>query len=613
MTHHHPLPFSAELTDGGVRFRLWAPQATAVTLRLEGMTSRDLPMERGPGGWFSTITRHAQPGTRYRYQVQDLLVPDPASRYQPEDVHGPSEVIDPTAYQWEATAWRGRVWEEIVIYELHTGTFSIDGDFGGVMAHLDHLVALGVTAVELMPIADFPGRRNWGYDGVLLFAPDSRYGGPDDLKRLVEACHARDLCVFLDVVYNHFGPDGNYLGAYAGSFFTERHTTPWGAAINFDGPDSRPVRDFYIHNALYWLEEFQFDGLRFDAVHAIIDESTPDILTELAQCIDDQFGDIRHIHLILENDKNQARYLARQGVHPLLYTAQWNDDLHHALRVVTTHQHGGYYADYADRPAERLGRALAEGFAYQGDPSPYREGATRGEPSTHLPPTAFISFIQNHDQVGNDAFGTRLPSLATAPAIRAAVATYLLAPQIPMLFQGEEWGADQPFAFFCDFRPELAEAVRKGRRDEFVKFPEFAAPEARDRIPDPNAPDTFERSRLDWSVVLKPSHMEWLTFYRKLLALRAGTIVPRLTGEGSTGQYRVLAVRALEVVWTLPDHSRLLLLANYDDHELQVSQPQPALLSEALFATHQLRRITSQSYTLPSHFVGLYLTTGTTS
>jgi maltooligosyltrehalose trehalohydrolase len=567
MKFRHSLPFGAEPVAGGVRFRLWAPQARGVALVLEEERSqRELPMPAAAGGWFGLATDAARAGSRYRYRIDGgLAVPDPASRFQPADVHGPSEVIDPGAFDWRDTGWRGRPWEEIVVYELHTGTFSESGDFAGVARRLDHLVRLGVTAVELLPVADFPGRRNWGYDGVLLYAPDSRYGRPEDLKRLVEACHERGLAIFLDVVYNHFGPDGNYLHLYAKSFFTERHKTPWGAAINFDGAASRPVRDFYVENALYWLEEYRFDGLRFDAVHAILDDSRPDIVTEIADTVRRRVTD-RPVHLILENDKNEARYLGRApGGRPRLHTAQWNDDVHHALRVLTSGQTGGYYVDYADDPAARLGRGLAEGFIYQGDPSNYRDGERRGEPSADLPPTAFISFIQNHDQVGNEAFGTRLAKLADADAIRAAAAIYLLSPQIPMLFQGEEWGATQPFAFFVDFAdPGLAEAVRQGRRAEFAKFPEFADPKMRERIPDPTDEATFRMSALDWSAAERPEHGEWLRYYRELLALRAREIAPRLKGMGGrAGRFERLGDKAVRVEWTLGDGARLTLLANF--------------------------------------------------
>ncbi len=605
MNVSHFLPFGAELVDAGAatRFRLWAPNAPQVLLRLAGESPVDLPMQPEAGGWHQLTTDQARVGSRYQYVVGDLAVPDPVSRFQPDDVHGASEVVDPASHAWRDLGWKGRPWEEVVIYELHTGTFSAGGDFAGVIDHLDHLVALGITAVELLPVADFPGARNWGYDGVLLYAPDSRYGRPEALKALVEACHARGLCIFLDVVYNHFGPDGNYLPVYAPTFFTDRHKTPWGAAIGFDGDASRVVRDFYVHNALYWLEEFQFDGLRFDAVHAILDESPTDIVTEIAEAVRAHFAASgRHIHLILENDKNQSRYLGRDDSGTAqLHTAQWNDDIHHALRVVTSGQSGGYYADYADRPAERLGRALAEGFVYQGDPSAYRDGEVRGEPSSHLPPTSFISFIQNHDQVGNDAFGTRLSKLASAEAIKAAVATYLLSPQVPMLFMGEEWGADQPFAFFCDFEPELAEAVRKGRREEFAKFPEFADPAARERIPDPTAPSTFERSVLDWSVLDRAPHADWLALYRELLGLRAREIAPLLAGASRGGSHRALGERALQVQWPLGAGAELTLLANYGDEPVALQEAPPAD-ARLLYATTE-----PTAGTLAPHGVAFYL------
>ncbi len=579
MRRHLELPFGAELIREGVRFRLWAPRAKAVALRLE---HGERPMARAGGGWFELTTAAARAGSRYRYVLDGQAVPDPASRYQPEDVHGPSEVIDPRSYDWRDTDWRGRRWEEIVLYELHTGTFSERGDFAGVERHLDHLVSLGVTAIELMPVADFPGQRNWGYDGVLIFAPDSRYGRPEDLKRLVDTCHARGLAVFLDVVYNHFGPEGNYLHVYGPQFFTERHHTPWGAAINFDGEQARPVRDFYVENALYWLEEFQLDGLRFDAVHAIRDDSERHILREIAETVRARFSGERPIHLVLENDRNEA-HLLRPG----LYTAQWNDDLHHALRVLTTGESAGYYADYADAPVGRLGRALAEGFAYQGESSAYRE-EKRGEPSAYLPPTCFVSFIQNHDQVGNNAFGTRLSRLATPASIRIAAAVYLLSPQIPMIFMGEEWGAEQPFTFFCDFGPDLADKVREGRRREFAKFPEFRDEAARARIPDPCAAATFASAVLDWKAPERPPHSERRAWYRRLLALRAREIAPRLRGmRGSAGAWRPLGPRALRVDWRLGDGSRLTLLANFGDDA--VALPEPAR-GRLLYATGETPR-----------------------
>ncbi len=454
----HSMPFGAELQPDGVRFRIWAPQHERMALRLDAQP-RVWKLERESGGWHTLISAHAKPGTRYQFVLPDgMAVPDPASRYQPEDVHGPSEVMDPGSYRWRNLDWRGRPWEEAVIYELHVGCFTDAGSFDAARERLSHLAGLGVTAIELMPLSDFPGSRNWGYDGVLPYAPDASYGHPDSLKALIDAAHGLGLMVLIDVVYNHFGPEGNYLGLYAPQFFSARHQTPWGSAVNFDGRDSRPVREFFIHNALYWLEEFHCDGLRLDAVHAILDDSPAHILAELAQRVRAAFPD-RHIHLLLENEHNQARLLVRTRQQAIrLYDAQWNDDVHHVLHAAATGETEGYYADYAARTS-LLGRALAEGFAFQGEHMAYR-GSARGEPSSQLPPAAFVAFLQNHDQVGNRAFGERISMLATAPAVRAATAIYLLLPQIPMLFMGEEWHTRQPFLFFCDFGAELGQAVR---------------------------------------------------------------------------------------------------------------------------------------------------------
>jgi malto-oligosyltrehalose trehalohydrolase len=554
------MPFGAAVVDGGVRFRLWAPAMGMVALMLEDprASSVALPMTPVGGGWHELVTDRATVGSRYRFQLEDgQYVPDPASRFQPDDVHGPSEVIDPAAYAWQDHSWRGRPWEEVVLYELHAGAFTPAGTFRSAIERLDHLVALGVTAVELMPIADFPGGRNWGYDGVFPFAPDAGYGRPDDLKALVDGAHARGLMVFLDVVYNHFGPEGNYLHLYAPQCFTDRHRTPWGAAINFDGPESRVVRDFFVHNALYWLEEFHFDGLRLDAVHAIRDDSTPDILEELAQAVRAGPGRARHVHLVLENDDNAARYL-RRG-----YDAQWNDDLHHALHVLLTSEREGYYADYADRPLYHLGRCLTEGFAYQDEPSAFRDGRRRGESTRGIPPVHFVSFLQNHDQVGNRAFGERIGALADEAAVRAATAIVLLAPSPPLLFMGEEWGACEPFLYFCDFGGELARQVTDGRRREFARFAAFADPATRARIPDPNARETFERPRLDWHSCESAAGRRWLAHYRELLALRAREVVPRLKGmPADRATFRLIGASGIEVNWVLGDGSRYTLIAN---------------------------------------------------
>jgi malto-oligosyltrehalose trehalohydrolase len=610
MRRHHELPFGAELTGDGVRFRLWAPRAKNVALLLEdaersphphppplageavrlkrrndenpppqageggsprkrragGGSEAIIPMVAEADGWFSLTTGEAPPGSRYRYRVDGSAYPDPASRHQPDGVHGASEVIDPGAYAWRDASWHGRAWHELAIYELHIGTFSETGNFIGAIAHLDHLAKLGITAIELMPIAEFPGRRNWGYDGAQWFAPSSCYGRPEELKALVEECHARGIAVLLDVVYNHFGPEGNYLHAIAPDFFTERHHTPWGAAINYAGPRRRPVRDFVMHNALYWLEEFHLDGLRFDAVHAIFDDSTPDIVTELAETIRHRITG-REVHLILENDRNEARRLARD------YTAQWNDDLHHALHVLVTGETRGYYVDYADRPVEHLGRALATGFAYQGEASAHRHGQQRGEPSDQLPARAFVPFLQNHDQIGNTPFGRRIGTAAPEPLVHAAVAIVLLSPQIPLLFMGEEWDTERPFPFFCDFAPPLDEAVREGRRREFAHYPEFADPEAQQSIPDPTAEATFTMARLDWPERERGEHAIWLDRYRRLLTIRRCEIVPRLPGIKAGGTYHVLGSAALHVEWRLGDGSTLLLLANFGGEAVPLAAP----------------------------------------
>ncbi len=565
MKRYHRMPFGAEVTDSGVRFRLFAPAARRVDVRLEGERPVFIPMYAVDEGWHEVVATGATENTLYRFRIDGddgLYLPDPASRYQPADVHGPSEVIGP-GYVWRDREWRGRPWEEAVLYELHVGTFSPEGTFRGVMDRLGYLADLGITAVELMPVADFPGQRNWGYDGVYPFAPDSRYGRPEELKALVEACHERGLMIFLDVVYNHFGPEGNYLHRYAPQFFTERHHTPWGAAINFDDAGSAPVRRFFIHSALYWLEEYHFDGLRFDAVHAIFDDSHPDILEEIAVAVAEHFGNNRHIHLVLENDNNAAHYLRRDSVlAPERYVAQWNDDVHHALHVLATGEQGGYYLDYADSPLRHLGRCLTEGFAYQGEPSAYREGARRGEPSAHLPPTAFVAFIQNHDQVGNRAFGERIGALAPEAAVRAISAMLLLAPSPPLLFMGQEWNTRTPFPFFCDFGRDLAQAVTQGRRQEFARFAEFSDPEQRERIPDPAAGSTFESARLEWPEAQGPE-ADWQGWHRHLLTLRRRAIVPRLGRiTGGASNYELIKERALRARWRLGDGSTLQLAAN---------------------------------------------------
>jgi len=578
MKRRHEMPFGAECReDGSVRFRLWAPAAHRVELRLEpsqkdsasGLSKRSTTPLRSAltsldGGWFEFVTNQARPGDQYLFRIDDGQdVPDPASRFQPRDVHGPSEIIDPAAFDWRDERWRGRPWQEAVIYELHVGAFTAGGTFSAACDRLDYLADLGITALELMPVADFPGKRNWGYDGVFEFAPDSSYGRPEDLKKLVQAAHERRIMVLLDVVYNHFGPEGNYLNSYAPQFFTARHHTPWGNGINFDGTQSRVVRDFFIHNALYWLTEYHFDGLRLDAVHAIADDSKPDILTELAAAVHSSLPD-RHVHLVLENERNQASRLRRTPrCLPQTYTAQWDDDIHHSLHVLLTGERDGYYEDYAERPLDQLGRCLSQGFAYQGEASVHRNGLSHGESTAGLPPAAFVSFLQNHDQIGNRAFGERITQIADGRAVRAAMELLLLAPAPPMLFMGEEFAAESPFFFFCDFEKDLASAVTAGRRNEFARFASFRDPAERERIPDPNASATFESSRLDWSKIGETQSEEWLGFYRRLLRLRREQIVPLLFSACvPVTDYKIEGDGSLVACWKFANNSELSLLAN---------------------------------------------------
>jgi malto-oligosyltrehalose trehalohydrolase len=548
--------FGAQLTADGVLFRLWAPAAGSVDIVL---ADRVHPLQHAGGGWFTGEVEGAGAGTRYRMRIDGKLdVPDPASAFQPDDVAGPSEVIDHAAYVWRAPAWRGRPWRETVLTETHVGTFTPQGTYRAMIDRLDHLVATGFTALELMPLADFPGTRGWGYDGVLWYAPDSTYGRPDDLKTLIDEAHLRGLMVFLDVVYNHFGPEGNYLGAYAPAFFTDAET-PWGRAIDYRVPQ---VRAFAIENALQWLRDYRFDGLRLDAVHAIVAPGAPSLLHDLSQAVGAFAAQTdRHIHLVLENDDNRAGLLDPVEDPPHgKFRAQWNDDYHHAWHTLLTREDHGYYRDYVAAPRRHITRALQSGFAYQGEASPHRGGRARGEPSQSLPPTAFVNFLQNHDQIGNRVFGERLETLADSSAIEAALAITLLAPSIPLLFMGEEWGSAKPFPFFCDFHGDLAEAVRKGRRKEF----EEAYVNHGDEVPDPLDPATFRSAALDWDALDRKKGARRLALTRALLAIRQREIVPRLAGA-SFATPGDIDDRLLRARWTMGDGSTLRLTANIAD------------------------------------------------
>ncbi|MGD9805695.1 MAG: malto-oligosyltrehalose trehalohydrolase [Hyphomicrobiaceae bacterium] len=532
LTHSYMKTWGAELLpNGGARFKLWAPSQSGVSLVAPELGKRE-PMEPAEGGWFMRETNIVPTGGSYAFQLATgEVIPDPAARAQIADVHGPSALIDPKGYSWETKNWTGRPWHEAVIYELHTGTFTSEGTFAGLESKLDHLVNTGVTAVELMPVAHFSGVRGWGYDGVLLYAPHTAYGTPKDLKRFVDRAHARGLMVLLDVVYNHFGPDGNYLHLYAPEFFDTSRQTPWGAGIDYTRP---AVRRFCIENALFWLEEYQFDGLRLDAIDQISDPSTPHILEELATEVRQSLPG-RHIHLTTEDERNIS-YLHERSPNGevKLYSGEWNDDVHHVAHVIATGESDGYYADYAIDPLSKFRRALAEGYVYQGEPSIFKEGVKRGVPSDHLPPLAFIDFLQNHDQIGNRAFGERLSVLARPEAIELLTAILLLCPHIPLLYMGEEWGETRPFCFFTDFQGRLAEAVREGRRNEFSRWPQFRDPSLRSHIPDPNAVSTFETSRIDWNALKREPHKARQEFIRKLLEIRQRIVTPLLAKGAAT-------------------------------------------------------------------------------
>jgi maltooligosyltrehalose trehalohydrolase len=552
--------FGAQIEGHGVRFRLWAPGARRVEVIIQdGGKEKIFPMNRRPAGWFETTVPGASDGTLYLYRIDESTrVPDPASRFQPRDVEGPSEVVNPDAYRWANNRWPVVPWHETVLYEVHVGTFTPEKRYEGVLSRLGYLKDLGITALELMPLSDFSGGRNWGYDGVLPFAPDSVYGRPEDLKKLIDSAHDLGLSVFLDVVYNHFGPEGNYLHLYAPDFFTDRFQTPWGAAIDFSVPE---VREFFIANAIYWLVEYRFDGLRLDAVHAIRDDTGRHIIEELACRVRRVLPDHRRVHLVLENDRNKPGFLARdsQG-RSVSFDAQWNDDMHHCCHVLATGEKNGYYRDYQTSPQHLLGRCLAEGFAYQGEVSEHRGGRARGEVSRHLPPQAFVSFLQNHDQVGNRAYGERLSMLATGRAREVLTAILLLSPQVPLLFMGEEWGTKRPFMFFCDFHGDLADAVREGRRREFAAFPEFSDPAAVSIIPDPNDPSTAEMSALDWEEQKKDEHAGWLDFYRCLLTLRKELVAPLLPKIlPGRGRSHVVETGCVVVSWLLSNGSKLVM------------------------------------------------------
>jgi maltooligosyltrehalose trehalohydrolase len=501
----------ASTRPGGVTFRVWAPRCRSVELVLDGRPA--IPLVPGDDSIYQVTMGDLGEGTRYQFRLDgERYRPDPRSRWQPEGVHGPSVVVDPGRYPWTDVEFKGHGLADLVFYELHVGTFTTAGTFEAIVPHLPALVDLGITAIELMPVSEFPGSRNWGYDGVHLFAPQSTYGGPRGLRRLVEACHAAGLSVFLDVVYNHLGPEGNYLAEF-GPYFTDRYKTPWGSAVNFDGPDAAEVRRHFIDNARAWIREFHIDGLRLDAIHSIFDASPVHVLTEVAEAAREEGRGLgKPVHIVAESHDNDRAIVLPREQGGLGLDAVWSDDFHHALHVTLTGERGGYYMDFGAAP--RLERAVAEGFAFQGEASEYF-GRPRGTPSADLEGDRFVISIQNHDQVGNRAQGDRLNAMVPFEAMKVAAGLMFAAPALPLIFMGEEYGDTSPFQFFVSFLDrDLGEAVRRGRAVEFTRFAWQGA------IPDPGDPATFVRSRLNHSLAGAPRHRELREYYKRWLTER---------------------------------------------------------------------------------------------
>lgn len=572
------------------RFSLWAPDAHSVAVEFEDKTRHEL--QSHPDGWFS-VRLCCPAEINYRFVLngnsngegaanKELCVPDPAARAQSGGVHGWSRTVNHDSYQWRTPQWQGRPWHEAVIYEVHAGLL---GGFSSLEARLPSLAELGVTAIELMPLSEFPGERNWGYDGTLPFAAESSYGTPDELKSLIDTAHGLGLMVFIDVVYNHFGPDGNYLGQYAGGFFRDDVHTPWGPAIDFR---KRQVRDYFCENALMWIQDYRVDGLRLDAVHAITEK---DFLIELAERVRNAADPNRHVHLVLENENNTASLL-EQG-----YAAQWNDDWHNVMHHLLTNEHEGYYADFSENPTQKLARCLSEGFIYQGENS--RHGRSRGEPSAHLAPTAFVAFLQNHDQIGNRAFGERLINLTEADALKTATALLLLSPMVPLLFMGEEWGSRRPFLYFTDHGPELGKLVREGRQNEFRDFSIFADEEVRHSIPDPNARGTFIASIPDYTAHNEPGHQQWRAFYQMLLRLRRNRITPHLV-QARVAEITMLGERAISASWRLGDSSLLRIDFNLGATPMKVT---PVWDREPVIFSYRVEQNHFEQSLLPAHSI----------
>lgn len=517
-----PMPQGAEIVEGGVRYCVWAPFKQLVQVEVWSASGKHevVPLVEDIGGYHHGIHPGGKAGDLYKFRMGgDASFPDPASRWQPEGVHGKSMVIDPRAYEWKDDEWRRPHFRDLVIYELHIGTFTPAGTFLAAIEKLPYLRQLGVNAIELMPVADFPGRWNWGYDGVSLFAPARCYGWPDHLRALVDAAHAEGIAVILDVVYNHLGPDGNYFGAYTPYYFTKKHKTPWGDALNFDGEHCGPVRAFFLSNAVYWLEEFHIDGLRLDATHAIMDDSQSHILEEIAAAVHE-----RGCHVFAEDERNLAK-IVMQKPKGYGFNAAYADDFCHTVQVALG---DARFRDDFEGTGPELADVLSHGWLYRGQVSKHR-GAPRGTPCDHLPPERFLFSISNHDQAGNHALGLRLNHIATREGYRAASALLLLAPYTPQIFMGQEWGASTPFFYFTDHKGDLGRAVSEGRRKEFSRYLDFR--QRKNSIPDPQGGETFEKSKLAWNELGEETCAGMLALYRECLKLRASDPVFRPEGR----------------------------------------------------------------------------------
>ncbi|MET0985788.1 MAG: malto-oligosyltrehalose trehalohydrolase [Steroidobacteraceae bacterium] len=556
----------------GVRFRVWAPQANQVEVLIEG-APEPVNLERAQDGYFDGASSTLRPGALYRYRVDGKgPYPDPCSRYQPQGPHGPSLVVDPTAYRWHDANWSGIELHGQVIYELHIGTFTPEGTFDAAIEKFDHLITLGITVIELMPLAECPGRWNWGYDGVDLFAPYHVYGDHEACKRFIDAAHARGLAVILDVVYNHLGPDGNYLSCFSPHYFSTQYETDWGEPLNFDGEHARGVRDFIIGNACYWLREFHVDGFRLDATQSIFDASRPHILAELIHCARRAAGE-RKIIFVAENEPQCAEHLRPPTQGGFGLDAMWNDDYHHTARVALTGSRDGYYHDYLGTPQE-LVSAVKRGFLYQGQYYSWQK-QRRGSPlPQRWDAAALVIFLQNHDQVANTFSGVRCVTLTSAGRLRALTALTLLAPQTPLLFMGQEFGASTPFAFFADHQDALAAQVHQGRRQFMSQFRAEATSQAQAAIPAPKGVDTFMRSKLDWSEAAQ--NTAWLQLHRDLLRIRCDDpVISRQAVSAIDGA--VLSSEAFVLRWFDESHGDRLLVVNTGKECLLEPAPEPLL------------------------------------